>query len=78
MGESGDAVAVTALADEIAVAIGKAPLYYTDIAEKFSKYDFVTIARAIGQLHETEKLWQDPCGRMCLRTSDFAAKPPGK
>ena len=53
-------------------------MYYTDIAERFSKYDFVTIARAIGQLHETEKLWQDTRGRMCLRGSAFAAKPPGK
>ena len=44
----------------------------------FSKYDFVTIARAIEQLHETEKLWQDPRGRTCLRSSAFAAKPPGK
>ena len=77
-GEPGDEAAVAALADEIAVAIGKAPLYYTDIAERFSKYDFVTIARAIGQLHETEKLWQDTRGRMCLRGSTFAAKPPGK
>src|SRR6516165_5899904 len=77
-GEPGDEAAVAALADEIAVAIGKVPLYYTDIAERFSKYDFVTIARAIGQLHETEKLWQDTRGRMCLRGSTFAAKPPGK
>jgi 2,5-furandicarboxylate decarboxylase 1 len=76
-GELGDETAVVALANEIAVAIGKAPLYYTDIAEKFSKYDFVSIARAIGQLHETEKLWQDSRGRMCLRGSAFAAKPPG-
>ena len=77
-GESGDEATVATLADEIAVAIGKAPLYYTDLAERFSKYDFVTIARAIGQLHETEKLWQDYRGRLCLRDSTFAAKPPGK
>ena len=77
-GESGDEATVATLADEIAVAIGKAPLYYTDLTERFSKYDFVTIARAIGQLHETEKLWQDYRGRLCLRDSTFAAKPPGK
>jgi 2,5-furandicarboxylate decarboxylase 1 len=76
--ESADQAAVAALADEIAAAISKVPLYYTDIAERFSKYDFVTIARAIGQLHETEKLWQDPHGRLCLRGSAFAAKPPVK
>jgi 2,5-furandicarboxylate decarboxylase 1 len=78
VGESGDEAVVAALADEIAAAIGKAPLYYTDIAEKFSKYNFAIIARAIGQLHETEKLWQDPRGRLCLRGSGFAAKPTMK
>jgi 2,5-furandicarboxylate decarboxylase 1 len=77
-GESGDQAAVAALADEIAVAISKVPLYYTDIAERLSKYDFVTIARAIGHLHETEKVWQDPRGRLCLRGSAFAAQPPVK
>ena len=59
-------------------AIAKEPLYYTDIAEKFARYDFRTIARAIGHLHATEKLWQDPRGRMCVRGSEFAAKPPEK
>ena len=77
-GEAGGEAMVAALAQQIAAAIAQAPLYYTDIAEKFSQYDFVTIARAIGQLHETEMLWQDPRGRMCLRGSAFAAKPPGK
>ena len=33
-------------------------------------------AGALGHLHATEKLWQDPRGRMCVRGSDFAAKPP--
>ena len=32
----------------------------------------------IGHLHATEKLWQDPRGRMCVRGSKFAAKPPKK
>jgi len=77
-GEAGDEQAVAALAAKIADAIAREPLYYTDVAEKFSTYDFRTIARAIGQLHATEKLWQDPRGRLCLRGSKFAAKPPGK
>jgi 2,5-furandicarboxylate decarboxylase 1 len=77
-GEAANDAAVAALADKIAAAIGTTPLYYTDIAEKFSSFDFVTIARAIGHLHATEKLWQDPRGRLCLRGSEFAAKPPGK
>ena len=67
-----------ALAKEILAAIEKEPLYYTDIAERFSTYNFHTVARAIGHLHATEKLWQDPRGRMCVRGSKFAAKPPGK
>ena len=28
------------------------------------------------RLHAEEKLWQDPRGRMCVRGSPFAAKPP--
>jgi 2,5-furandicarboxylate decarboxylase 1 len=75
-GEAGDADAVKALAAQILDAITTAPLYYTDIGEKFAQYDFNTIARAIGHLHATEKLWQDSRGRMCVRGSQFAATPP--
>jgi 2,5-furandicarboxylate decarboxylase 1 len=77
-GESGDDKAIAALAKEILDVIAKEPLYYTDVAEKFARYDFNTVARAIGHLHTTEKLWQDPRGRLCVRGSAFAAKPPGK
>jgi 2,5-furandicarboxylate decarboxylase 1 len=77
-GKSADDAEVAALAKEILAAIEKAPLYYTDIAEKFSTYNFRTVARAIGHLHATEKLWQDPRGRMCVRGSQFAASPPKK
>ena len=77
-GEAGDEAAVKALAAKILAEIAKAPLYYTDIAERFASYDFRTVARAIGHLHATEKLWQDPRGRMCVRGSEFAAKPPRK
>jgi len=77
-GDSGDEAAVRDLAAAIAAEIGKAPLYYTDVAERFAQYDFRTVARAIGHLHTTEKLWQDPRGRLCLRGSEFAAKPPQK
>jgi 2,5-furandicarboxylate decarboxylase 1 len=34
------------------------------------------VARALGHLHASEQLWQDPRGRMCVRGSEFAAKPP--
>jgi 2,5-furandicarboxylate decarboxylase 1 len=75
-GEAGDDAKVAALAQRIMEAIGREPLYYTDIAERFATYDFQTIARALGHLHATEQLWQDSRGRMCVRGSAFAAKPP--
>lgn len=77
-GKSADDAEVAALAKDILAEIEKAPLYYTDIAEKFATYNFRTVARAIGHLHATEKLWQDPRGRMCVRGSQFAASPPKK
>jgi 2,5-furandicarboxylate decarboxylase 1 len=77
-GASGDEAAIAKLAKEILDVIAREPLYYTDVAEKFVSFDFNTVARAIGHLHTTEKLWQDPRGRLCVRGSAFAAKPPGK
>ena len=35
------------------------------------------ITRAFGKLHADGTLWQDKDGRMCVRGSAFAAKPPG-
>jgi 2,5-furandicarboxylate decarboxylase 1 len=75
-GLAGGDAEVAALAGKILDAIGKEPLYYTDIAERFCAYDFRTVARALGHLHASETLWQDPRGRMCVRGSEFAAKPP--
>jgi 2,5-furandicarboxylate decarboxylase 1 len=74
-GQRGDDAKVKALAAQILGIIEKEPLYYTDIADRFAQYDFQMIARALGHLHETEKLWQDPKGKMCVRGSKFAAKP---
>ncbi|HYH41522.1 MAG TPA: UbiD family decarboxylase, partial [Burkholderiales bacterium] len=64
------------LADDILELIGKTPLYYSEVAQRFASHPFVTVARALGKLHEDEKLWQDPRGRLCVRGSAFAAKPP--
>ncbi len=75
-GKSGDAKKIEALAEEILAFIADKPAYYTDIADKFASYNFQLVARALGHLHETEKLWQDDKGRMCVRGSKFAAKPP--
>jgi 2,5-furandicarboxylate decarboxylase 1 len=77
-GDAGDDKAIAVLAAKIMDEIAKQPMYYTDVAEKFSSFNFNTVARAIGHLHATEKLWQDPRGRLCVRGSQFAAKPPGK
>jgi 2,5-furandicarboxylate decarboxylase 1 len=64
------------LAEKILAAIDQSPLYYTEIADRFAGYNFRTIAQAMGRLHASEKLWQDPRGRMCARNSKFGAKPP--
>jgi UbiD family decarboxylase len=77
-GEAGDDGAVTALAEKILAVVEETPLYYTDIAERFARWNFRTIAQALGHLHATEKLWQDQRGRMCVRGSTFAARPPVK
>ena len=70
--------AVADLAAKIHELIESQPTYYTEIAEKFSGHDFQTVARALGRLHAEEKLWQDPKGRMCVRGSAHAARPPTK
>jgi 2,5-furandicarboxylate decarboxylase 1 len=75
---AGDEQAVAALAARIYALIETAPKYYTEIAEQFREFDFQTVARALGKLHTDEKLWQDARGRMCIRGSAFAAKPPVK
>jgi 2,5-furandicarboxylate decarboxylase 1 len=67
---------ISKLAEEIAAVLEKTPLYFTDVAERFSNYEFNAVARAVGLLHEKERLWQDPKGCLCLRNSAFAAKLP--
>ena len=68
---------VARLSSEILALVEKTPLYYSDIAEKLGGFAFPVVARAIGKLHTDEKLWQDARGRLCLRNSVHAAKPPG-
>ncbi len=69
---------IDAAAQKIVRLVEHAPLYYQDVAAQLAEYDFQTVARALGQLHAAEKLWQDPRGRLCLRDSAFAAKAPVK
>ena len=75
---AGDEAEIERLAAEILALIEKEPLYYTDVADRFSQYNFNMVARAFGHLHATERLWQDLRGRMCVRGSTFAAKPPAR
>jgi 2,5-furandicarboxylate decarboxylase 1 len=74
-GKSAGPDAVAELARKIFDIIGKTPLYYTELADRFSDCDFQTVARALGSLHAEQKLWQDAKGRICMRGSPFAAKP---
>jgi 2,5-furandicarboxylate decarboxylase 1 len=71
-----DAKAISALAAEILAVIEREPLYYSAVAERFAAHPFAAVARALGELHTAEKLWQDPRGRLCVRGSAHAAKPP--
>lgn len=66
------------LANQIIALIEISPVYYSEIAEKFSQYSFVTVAKTFGELHAQGILWQDPRGKMCLKNSKFAAKQPGQ
>src|SRR5271165_5082871 len=75
-GQAGDDIEVAGLAKKILQTIEQQPLYYSEIADRFASFDFRTVARALGHLHATEKLWQDAQGRMCVRGSKLAAQPP--
>ncbi|WP_250478421.1 MULTISPECIES: UbiD family decarboxylase [unclassified Caballeronia] len=63
-------------ATEALALLGAAPLYYTELAERLSKYDFRTLARALGELHERKQLWKTAEGKLCVRGSSFDAVPP--
>ena len=75
-GEAGDERAVAALAREDPGRDRQGAALLHRHRRAVLDYDFRTVARALGHLHATEKLWQDPRGQMCVRGSEFAAKPP--
>jgi 2,5-furandicarboxylate decarboxylase 1 len=70
------AVDTAELAERIRGIIEKEPLYFAELAEKFVEHGFQAVARALGELHRAEVLWQDAEGRYCLVGSEFAATPP--
>jgi 2,5-furandicarboxylate decarboxylase 1 len=67
---------VAEAADAILALIGAQPLYYQELADKLGHCAFQTIARALGRLHEQQKLWQTAQGRLCVKGSAFDAVPP--
>lgn len=69
---------VHGLAQEILAVIEKTPLYYSEVAERFARHPFPLVARALGRLHADETLWQDARGRLCVRGSEHAARPPAR
>src|SRR5947207_332710 len=73
-----DEKTIADLAGKIHKLIEAEPKYYQEIAEYFSEYNFQAVARALGKLHNEEKLWQDARGRACVRDSKFAARAPAK
>ena len=64
------------LAKRIRGLIKSEPLYFAELAERFGAEGFQAVARALGELHTAEVLWQDAVGRYCLVGSEFAATPP--
>ena len=73
-----DEKTIADLAGKIHKLIEAEPKYYQEIAEYFNEYNFQAVARALGKLHNEEKLWQDARGRACVRGSKFSATPPSK
>jgi len=63
-----------ALKAEIVKLLTEKPAYYLDVVKAFPDYEFSTVAKALGELHEERLLWQDDVGRTCMRDSKFAAK----
>ena len=66
------------LAAVIQREIKKQPKYFAELAEQFHEQGFQAVSRAIGELHQGGKLWQDPEGRYCLKDSKFAAVYPDR
>jgi 2,5-furandicarboxylate decarboxylase 1 len=67
---------VMELAERILRHIENEPRYYQEVAEHFADHEFQAVARALGRLYAEEKLWQDARGRLCVKGSAFAARPP--
>ena len=67
---------ISELAGLIRGLIAEQPLYFAELTERFEAEGFQAVARAVGELHRADELWQDQIGRYCLKGSGFAAEPP--
>jgi UbiD family decarboxylase len=74
--DSEPSIEIETLARDIHAVLAETPLYFAEIAERFTPARFVDITRAIGALHSRGDLWQDPIGRLCLAGSSHAARAP--
>jgi 2,5-furandicarboxylate decarboxylase 1 len=63
------------LAAEIRAVLEATPLYFAEIAERFSTSGFRAVSRALGALHAAGALAQTREGRHCLAGSPWAAAP---
>jgi 2,5-furandicarboxylate decarboxylase 1 len=69
-------VDINSLAADIRAVVAEAPVYYSELVQRFWAKGFQNVSQALGRLHETGDLWQDEDGRICLVGSPFAAVPP--
>ena len=74
--DDAEACDLDALAADIRIVVAEAPTYYSDLVERFWAQGFHNVSQALGRLHETNDLWQDDEGRICLKDSRYAADPP--
>jgi 2,5-furandicarboxylate decarboxylase 1 len=69
---------IETLARRIRETLERTPLYFADLAERFSSAGFSAVSRALGELHARQELAQDAVGRHCVAGSVFAAAPPAR
>ena len=67
---------IETVAGAIREMLADGPRYYAEISDLYAGESFQTVSRAIVWLQESNELWQDDVGRLCLKDSPAAARPP--
>ena len=67
---------IESVAGAIRDMLADGPRYYAEISDLYAGESFQTVSRAIVSLQESNDLWQDDVGRLCLKDSPVAARPP--